>query len=204
MPFFMMAGCVSEEQQEPGSQSRRRFGYDEKIENILFSPKAGKLIVLGERYHYLFDDMHALGKALNASFKKEFTGSFGNFTVNPDNRITGSYRIRTGGTLAPQQREEALRLGLIESGDGGFELRAHITGERFESVALANEATTRTLNKPYVVAVDVVGVARKIDKEGALDTAKRASGVVLMLLAAPYIVLFLIFNPPCLVCGNGA
>ncbi len=192
------------EQQEPGTHSRRRFGYDEKIENILFSPKAGKLIVLGERYHYLFDDMHALGKALNASFKKDFSGSFGKFTVNPDDKISGSYRIRTGTMLSPQQREEALRLGLTESADGGFELRANISGERFESVALANEVSKPTLNKPYVVAVDVVGVARKVDREGALDTAKRASGVVLMLLAAPYIVLFLIFNPPCLVCGNGA
>ncbi|MFB9244385.1 hypothetical protein IV454_02570 [Massilia antarctica] len=176
--------------------------YDEKIMNILLSPSTGKLIVLGERYHYLFDDAAGLEKIMGASFKKELAGSFGKFTVDRDDIIVGSYRIQTRNALSTEQGEEARRLGLRELPDGRFEIAARIGGTRFESVALAKDMDASALNQNYVVTVDMIGDAREIPKQRT-SSAKETVENVLLILAAPVLIVMVLFMNPCITCGNG-
>lgn len=190
---------------QPQAQSRIRFSYDEKIMNILLSPSTGKLIVLGERYHYLFDDKAGLEKIMAASFKKELAGSFGKFTVDGDDVISGSYRIQTRNRLSAEQGDEARRLGLSELPDGRFESAAQISGTRIDSMAIAKDLETSALNQHYVVTVDMIGDARPTPQPDT-DTysAKDKAKLVLAILASPVLILMLLFSGPCLVCGNSS
>lgn len=190
---------------QPQAQSRIRFSYDEKIMNILLSPSTGKLIVLGERYHYLFDDKAGLEKIMAASFKKELAGSFGKFTVDGDDVISGSYRIQTRNRLSAEQGDEARRLGLSELQDGRFESAAQISGTRIDSMAIAKDLETSALNQHYVVTVDMIGDARPTPQPDT-DTysAKDKAKLILAILASPVLILMLLFSGPCLVCGNSS
>ncbi|NHZ78729.1 hypothetical protein F2P44_05475 [Massilia sp. CCM 8695] len=193
--LLMMSGARVEAQPQP----RIRFSYDEKIMNILLSPTTGKLIVLGERYHYLFDDKAGLEKIMGATFKKELAGSFGKFTVDPDDTISGSYRIQTRNALSPEQGEEARHLGFSQLPDGRFDIAATIGGTRFESAALAKDMDASALNQNYVVTVDMIGDARAMP-EPSTHRANETAENVLLILAAPVLIVMLLFSSPCLIC----
>ncbi|MDM5180116.1 hypothetical protein PO883_23305 [Massilia sp. DJPM01] len=198
-PLMMTSGAKA----EAPPQSRIRFSYDEKIMNILLSPTTGKLIVLGERYHYLFDDKAGLEKIMGATFKKELAGSFGKFTVDPDDTMSGSYRIQTRNALSPEQGEEARRLGFSLLPDGRFEIAATIGGTRFESAALAKDLDASALNQNYIVAVDMIGDARPTPKSSTFS-AKETATNILLILAAPVVIVMFLFMNPCITCGNGS
>ncbi len=151
--MLMSLGCSS----NPPSGIVERFTYQEKINSVLFSPKFSKLIVLGERYHYLFDDKKGIDKVISASFAKDLVGSFGTFAVDSSNRITGSYKIQTRNTLTQSQTDEAKRLGFVVSPSGQGELTENIVGERFTTMPLPINVEPSPLNRTYVVDVKVYG-----------------------------------------------
>jgi hypothetical protein len=151
--MLISLGCSS----NPPGGIVERFTYQEKISSVLFSPKFSKLIVLGERYHYLFDDKKGIDKVISASFAKDLVGSFGTFAVDPSNRITGSYKIQTRNILTPSQKDEAKRLGFIVSANGQCEMTENIVGERFTTMPLPINVEPSPLNRPYVVDVKVYG-----------------------------------------------
>jgi hypothetical protein len=151
--LLVSLGCSS----TPPGGIVERFTYPEKINSVLFSPKFSKLIVLGERYHYLFDDKKGVDKVISASFAKDLVGSFGTFVVDPSNRITGSYKIQTRSMLTPIQKDEAKRLGFNVAPNGQAELTENIAGERFTTAPLPINVEQSQLNRTYVVDVKVYG-----------------------------------------------
>jgi hypothetical protein len=146
-------GCST----NPPGEIAERFIYPEKINSVFFSPKFSKLIVLGERYHYLFDDKKGIDKVISASFAKDLVGSFETFVVDPSNRITGSYTIQTRSTLTPSQKDEAMRLGFNVAHNGQAELTENIAGERFNTMPIPINVEPSPLNRTYVVDVKVYG-----------------------------------------------
>lgn len=192
-PSALLSGCT----REPAIK-RPPIVYQESVEGILFSPSAKKIIVVGERYHYLFDDQNSLEKVLAASFRESLGGTFGTFQVGSDNRISGAYTIRTRQPLRPTEKAEAQRLGFRELPDGQYELAATIVGLRYTAVPLTTATHLPKLSQPYAIAVQAT-----FDDRSQLRPSRevhQAADAVLTILLAPLIIITFLFLSPCITC----
>jgi hypothetical protein len=173
----------------------RRFTYHERIENVLVAPSKTKLVVLGERYHYVFDDARLVA-LLSASFRNELRASFGTFRVNPDNSIEGSYQVRARRPLTKDEIVEAVRLGFAQTVDG-LQLTANIRGQRSTAVPLAEPALYPKLKTPYAVPVEVFG--GPADAQDPSATRRAADAMASLFVVPVFVVLFFFFDG-CLTC----
>lgn len=156
-----------------------RFSYEERLRNVLVAPDKGKLVVLGERYHYLFDDAH-LAAVIGASFRQDLEGSFGKFQVDPNNVITGTYRLVSRTPLTGAQAAEATRLGFTSTADGRYELAATITGQRATVAPLADPSSLPKFDKPYTVTVEALGTARPASTSPGSSPLTGLANIVLL------------------------
>ena len=68
--------------------------YSESIENFLISSDGEQLVIIGEKYHYIFPTEKKLTSILLSNEKKNIEPVFYNYRVQPDGIITGAYTLR--------------------------------------------------------------------------------------------------------------
>lgn len=126
--------------------------YQETIENVMISPKDGRILVAGKEYFYMFEKDQTLEGVLRASFRQAMQASFDTFTLTDSRDIVGAYRILVSSTLTPYQIEEAKRIGFKKDRTGKLVLNATIKGVRFVPEA-AQKNLPPSINRPYPVQV---------------------------------------------------
>jgi hypothetical protein len=176
-----------------------RFSYTERIRAILAVPERSQLVILGDRYQYLFDDKASVGRATHATFQSTLSGSFGIFAVYPDNRISGNYRVHTSQPLSDEQREEALRLGFAQTDDGRFELSSELSGHRYTTSPVATDVGDSNLPPSFTISVDVWGEP-PVKSGSSTSPAMKALDTVGLVLLAPFIAVGFLFVNPCITC----
>lgn len=67
--------------------------YNESIKNFLISKDGKKLVVIGEKYHYIFEMNKTLLEILTSRQKKDIKANFSSFSIDINNNIVGKYYL---------------------------------------------------------------------------------------------------------------
>ena len=173
--------------------------YQEKVETFLMSEDKEQLIVIGEKYHYIFPTNDVLKFITQWPDKKQqVKASFSTFRVQLDQSLAGSYTlfIRDSRKLSPEAKQLLISKGFFDNKSSNT-LRYHggLAGKRY----LANEVRvpeTLKLNKQYTIQIienDTVS-AGEVAKRIALTPLAVAADGLLILGGAPLLLFVLIFD----------
>jgi hypothetical protein len=129
--------------------------YSEKVTTLLISQDMKQLVILGERYHYVFDTPPDVVKLVGSSIKLKTTAAFSPFKVVVDGTTTGSYRLILPANLSDAEVAEAQAIGFKQDKDGQWGFDNTITGKRyFQGNTLRNGRIREPLQHTYTVTVD--------------------------------------------------
>ncbi|MFC0130643.1 hypothetical protein [Ralstonia solanacearum] len=129
--------------------------YQETVDRFLVSENGKKLVVLGQRYHYILDMPEHLQAVLSAPYRKRVTASLYDFVAEGD-KITGNFnlQVRNARTrMTVEDRQRALADGFTEY-YGDLALQGSVSGTRYRTDGFKQEQVPSTFNEPY--RIDVV------------------------------------------------
>lgn len=128
--------------------------YDETLSTFLITADGKQLVVLGTKYHYIFEMPPSLATVLKAPYRPKLRTAFYEFEAHGD-RITGSYSTRLSYADAPkgsEMRERALADGFKEA-SGSLEEEGTISGKRYLPNEVTPSSVPQAFNRPYQVTV---------------------------------------------------
>lgn len=148
----LVAGC---EGPGPITESWLADGqYEETLTAFLITPDGKKLVVLGKRYHYIFDMPSQLYRVMTSSYRPKLHTDFYGFVAQGD-KISGRYTMVLGEKDAPRDsdtRDHALADGFK---DEGYQLAESgtISGTRYMPTPLDGAVIPQAFNVEYRVPV---------------------------------------------------
>ncbi|MBY4865507.1 5-formyltetrahydrofolate cyclo-ligase [Burkholderia sp. Bp9017] len=157
--------------------------YRETLSAFLISADGKKLVVLGTRYHYIFDVPPALAVNLTAPYRPKLYTDFDDFETHGDT-ITGRYVLQLSREDAPagsELRERALADGFK---DRGYELTESgtISGKRYQPNDVTPSSIPQAFNHAYNVKVierpSVLGQGAKLALSPITMAADGAIGLL--------------------------
>ena len=107
--------------------------YDETSTSFYVTEDGSKVVVVGEKYHYIFDDVSPSLKNILLSpleLRKVVIADLSNFYVRRDNVVTGDYILSLSSTASEEQRKSALDAGFVPPGPT---LSGHLKGLRYST-----------------------------------------------------------------------
>ncbi|AOR70701.1 hypothetical protein BBJ41_24560 [Burkholderia stabilis] len=164
--------------------------YSEKVSGFMITQDGKKLVVLGTRYHYIFDLPAQLRPVLLSGYRKSLHTTFAGFHASGGS-ITGHYRIVLK-NASDNDRQAASADGFTVE-PAGLVLEGDIDGKRYstEGFAEKDKGTTQPFNQPYSVYIrespSVVGMGLRILATPitvAADGVLVLGGIVLVPFAA--------------------
>ena len=165
--------------------------YKEKVESFLISDDSEKLVIIGNKYHYIFELDHDLKKILLSKNKSQLKARFSLFKVNGNNVVSGKYYLNYIGDNK-EYRDWLNKVGFesrINRDRTVFSYSGSMIGQRY--TANKKIITTNNFNKQYTLRVEEPSTL-SIGKVLATPIAVVADGV--KLAASIYLVpLVLIF-----------
>ncbi|WP_175857021.1 5-formyltetrahydrofolate cyclo-ligase [Burkholderia anthina] len=157
--------------------------YRETLSAFLISADGKKLVVLGTRYHYIFDVPPALAVNLTAPYRPKLYTDFDDFETHGD-KITGRYVLQLAREDAPagsELRERALADGFK---DQGYKLTESgtIGGKRYQPNDVTPSSIPQAFNHAYDVKVierpSVLGQGAKLALSPITMAADGAIGLL--------------------------
>ncbi|MGS0893818.1 hypothetical protein ACVBGC_14965 [Burkholderia stagnalis] len=147
--------------------------YHEDVSSFLVTEDGKKLVVLGTRYHYIFDLPDQLRPVLMSGYRKSLRTTFIGFHASGGS-ITGHYRILLPDDASADDRQAAARDGFTAVANG-LVLEGDIHGKRYstEGFAEQSKAGAQPFNRPYSIY---------------LTESPSAAGMGLRILATPVTV----------------
>jgi hypothetical protein len=121
-----VTGCFTPKLYEPRT-------YDETALSFLVTEDGSRLVVLGEKYHYIFDDISPSLKEILLSplnLRTVVIAVLANFYVNSDNVVTGDYFLSLSDQASDEQRQSAIDAGFVTP---GLTLQGHLQGVRYSA-----------------------------------------------------------------------
>lgn len=194
LPLASMSGCVTMRMHEEPV-------YAEHLQGVLISADRKSLVVVGEKYHYVFTAPPQVVAALEEQLQPGIEAAgFQGFTVSPDNKIQGKLVLQTRRDASSTQVRLARQAGFEERG-GRWVVEAPMTGERFTPRPGA-ALPLQKLGQAYVVRVtETSSGATKVLKAAATPVTVAADGV---LIIGAVVLLPLLLMKICFVCGNAS
>ncbi|UXU91681.1 hypothetical protein [Burkholderia sp. S-53] len=165
--------------------------YREQVSGFMISEDGKKLVVLGARYHYIFDLPAQLRPVLLSGYRKSLRTAFIGFHASGGS-VTGHYRIVLPKDAPDSDRQAAAADGFTAE-PAGLVLEGDIDGKRYstEGFAAKDTGTAQPFNKPYSVYIEespsVVGMGLRILATPitvAADGVLVLGGIVLVPFAA--------------------
>ncbi|UVE68874.1 hypothetical protein L2Y90_19105 [Burkholderia pyrrocinia] len=165
--------------------------YSEHVSGFMITEDGKKLVVLGARYHYIFDLPAQLRPVLQSGYRKSLRTSFAGFHASGGS-VTGHYRIVLPKNASEDDRQAAAADGFAAA-PAGLVLEGDIDGKRYstEGFAAQDKAAAQPFNRPYSVSIkespSVVGMGLRILATPitvAADGVLVLGGIVLVPFAA--------------------
>ncbi|WP_227789492.1 MULTISPECIES: 5-formyltetrahydrofolate cyclo-ligase [unclassified Burkholderia] len=128
--------------------------YDETLSTFLITSDGKQLVVLGKRYHYIFEMPPGLATVLTAPYRPKLRTAFDDFDARGDT-ITGHYTMRLSHSDAPvgsDIRNRAVADGFKEN-SGHLESEGTISGKRYLPNDVTPSAVPQAFNHEYGVTV---------------------------------------------------
>jgi len=188
-------GCLTTRFYESDHASR---AYHEKVDSFLMTEDGSKLVVIGEKYHYIFDASPNLKKVLLGSFRPMVMGNFSDFYVTQNNKITGNYTLDLYKKDATdEQRKSAIDAGFITNNNSELSLSGHLEGVRYSAEGFPEIDQRYKFNVPYYVDIsEEQSTAKLVGKILITPILVLADGVLILGGAA-----LLLFMGGCGGCG---
>ncbi|WP_244289299.1 hypothetical protein [Burkholderia puraquae] len=144
-----LSGCFT-----PALYENHDETYVEHVSAFMITKDGKKLVVLGERYHYIFDLPDKLRPVLAASYRKSLHTSFGRFRVDGSD-VTGQYHTVLSKDATDDERQAATADGFGASRTR-IELDGNVAGKRYstEGFTLKPDGTAQAFNERYTVVID--------------------------------------------------
>jgi len=164
--------------------------YDETALSFYMTEDGSKLVVLGEKYHYILDDVSPSLKHILLSpleLRTVVVADLSNFSVNSDNVVTGDYKLSLQDTATEVQRRNAIDAGFVVP---ELTLSGNLKGQRYSAEGFRLPKDTQKFARPYVVSIDeprsmtakILLTPLAVTADGILILAGTA--LVLLILAA--------------------
>ncbi|RQS19500.1 hypothetical protein DIE03_34585 [Burkholderia sp. Bp8992] len=165
--------------------------YSENVSAFMITEDGKKLVVLGTRYHYIFDLPARLRPVLQSGYRKSVRTTFADFHARGGG-VTGHYRIVLPKDASDDDRRAAAADGFV-SETAGLVLEGDIDGKRYSTEGFVEQDKTaaQPFNRPYSVTIrespSVVGMGLRILATPitvAADGVLVLGGIVLVPFAA--------------------
>lgn len=181
-------GCLTKKYYESYDASLK---YDDTVISFLITEDGSKLVVLSEKFHYIFDTNPQLKRILLGSFRPMVTAYFDNFYVTRDNMITGDYTLFLSGEATDEQKKNATDAGFMPYGNTLHELSGHLEGTRYSAEGFPSIAQSYKFNRPYDVRIREEPSAAKVTEKILLTPIVVLADGVLILAGAALVLLMM-------------
>lgn len=148
----MATGCFTSALVQDATTPDRTV-YAETVSSILVSGNGKALVVVGEKYHYIFDAPESVKATLQSDFRKIVEVGFDRFVVDTSQRITGTYRLRIDKNAPGEQKEKALAAGFKALPTGELVASGSVTGQRYAANGIQPTDASQKLQKEYQVSI---------------------------------------------------
>jgi len=109
------------------------------------------LVVLGEKYHYVFDQITpSLQQVLLGPLRTAVTATLSGFYVTRDNVVTGDYTLTLSDTATDQDRRRAIDAGFTTP---ALSLSGHLQGVRYIAKGFPASADAQQFTRRYTVSI---------------------------------------------------
>ncbi|WP_175911007.1 hypothetical protein [Burkholderia metallica] len=144
-----LSGCFT-----PALYENRDETYIKHVSAFMITKDGKKLVVLGERYHYIFDLPDTLRPVLTARYRTSLHTSFSRFRVDGGD-VTGQYDTVLSKDAPDDARQAAIADGFNAS-HKRIELEGNVVGKRYsaEGFTLKPDGTAQAFNERYTVVID--------------------------------------------------
>jgi len=160
--------------------------YTEKVSTLLMSHDKKRLVILGERYHYVFDAPPDIVALLASPLKARASARIQPFHVDLDGGTAGRYSLLLPDTLSEDEARQAQAMGFARDPQGaGWQLDNQLEGRRFiQGNTVRAGRTKETLSHQYEVSVEAEETrGEKAAQDLASPIAVTADGMLMVYLA---------------------
>ena len=179
--------------------------YVESVSSLLISSDDKNIVVITEKYHYIFDAPPDMVAALKAPFHRSIEGSLGTLFIAGSGAASIRYELLLKDAATPQERDQALAAGFQARGKASdtLSIRGELHGTRYESGGVQPPAQSPLrLNRTYEISVNAeLSPAEKygralltpitVTADGAMVLGAVAVGIVLMPVMIPVVIALL-------------
>ena len=129
--------------------------YDETALSFYVTEDGTKLVVVGEKHHYILDDISPSLKHILLSpleLRTAVVADLSKFSVNSENVVTGDYTLSLQDTATEAQRRNAIAAGFVVP---ELTLSGNLKGQRYSAEGFRLPASdSQKFAHPYVVTVE--------------------------------------------------
>jgi len=190
----VLAGCAGAEKNKLWTSALfENEQYTENVSSVLVSEDDKYIVVVTEKYHYVFGAPPELVAALKAPFHHAITGSPGRLHVNSSGAATIDYHLRLNNEATQEEKDQARAAG-FQTIDEGVEFfhRGELRGTRYLANGVHLPAQSPVmLNRTYYINVDAELPPDEKSRRALLTPVTvTADGAMLLGVAAAAILLF--------------
>lgn len=127
--------------------------YQEDINSFLITDDGTKLVVLGNKYHYIFELSQGLEQILTGSLKQSVSAKFTVFYVTRDNKISGNCILSLSDTAVDELKKTAINLGFTYNGKPNLSLSRDIQGTRYSAEGFPEVDKRYRFNDKYIISI---------------------------------------------------
>ena len=181
--------------------------YTENFKNFMTTKNGKKIVILGKKYHYVFDDeSRILNKLLSWGNRSKLEIENYNFRVSEINKITGSITIKSKSQQNSDDDLDEEDLHYLEklgftSDENIFKKNIILSGQRYSPKSGVNYDMTDSENKEHKVKIELDDYVDKV-KKIALTPITVLSDGVLIIAGTALFAGNLILQHPSLICKN--
>jgi hypothetical protein len=175
--FVSTAGCLTPKFNESRFVTGK---YLDTVISFLITEDGSKLVVLGEKYHYIFDVSPSLKNVLLGPIRSELRAYFEIFHVTLDNKISGDYSLELLNDATDEQKNAAVDAGFTP-GELALTLSGHLEGIRYSAEGFPPIGQAYKFNQQYIVEIqEEQSAANKAGKILATPIVILADGVLIL------------------------
>ena len=157
--------------------------YDETVSSVLIAKDQQHVVFIGQRYHYVFQDMPGLPELIRSPLAARMDWSqSGACTFSPD-QLVRCTMVLSVASLTPDEAQEGERIGLK---DGKITLR--LVGKRYAPVAMPADQVTALRHTYHVSVRGTEPEDRTVERLLKSPVTVAADGV-LLLVGVPLLAL---------------
>jgi Na+/H+ antiporter NhaA len=197
---LLLSGCLTKKLHENHS-------YQENISSVLTSSDSKKLVVITNKFHYIFEGSVVLIQTLKSSIHPKIVAIIDTFYVDNNDDTSGTITLLVKNEATDEELDIAKSIGYKKYGNT-LEANINLRGKRYDSNGVMPSLESQKLNKPYNIFVsEEQSIGEKTAKTLLTPITMTVDGMLMYIsaplfavgvsLMSPFILLQCGKNPNC-------